>query len=263
MINLYDILANIDTALNNISQANGYYTDVQTISRVLVPWQDVPSNHMPWVGVLTDKLIANTGSAGPEDRLEVPIWIVAHITATDEDDKIDKLAKIENDIYTALNVDVRRGNNAIETRLIDIDTDIGDPDCRDTAGYRGTLVCQYRVNWYRDPRAGFNLAPVLQSAETGVNAADPITLTFNYTLASAEPATTAFAVTINGTPATISDVTNNNTTCQVNTSEAFNSGDTILISYTAPGSNPLKGSSSGRNVYDFTNQAVTNNVTGE
>ena len=105
-----------------------------------------------------------------------------------------------------------------------------------------------------------NTAPALDSAE--VNAATEVQLEFDDALVSSSVADkSAFSVTVEGNPRTIDSQTLNSThtTITLVVDSAIRPGDVVRVSYTKPGTNPLK-DGEGNEVASFTNQTVTNNV---
>ena len=111
-----------------------------------------------------------------------------------------------------------------------------------------------------------NTPPTLSSAGTYAigGTGTGIALQFNETIASTSiPATSAFAAKIAGTAVGVTSVTRDTTnTDTVNLVLNANpkAGDSVTVSYTTPGSNPLEDEASN-NVASFTDEAVTNNAT--
>ena len=111
-----------------------------------------------------------------------------------------------------------------------------------------------------------NTPPTLSSAGTYAigGTGTGIALQFNETIASTSiPLTSAFAAKIAGTAVGVTSVTRDTTnTDTVNLVLNANpkAGDSVTVSYTTPGSNPLEDEASN-NVASFTDEAVTNNAT--
>ena len=109
-----------------------------------------------------------------------------------------------------------------------------------------------------------NTAPTLSSAGTYAidGTGTGIALQFNETIASTSiPATSAFAAKIAGTAVGVTSVTRDtDDTDSVNLVLNANpkAGDSVTVSYTVPGSNPLE-DGAGNDVASFTDQTVTNN----
>ena len=86
-------------------------------------------------------------------------------------------------------------------------------------------------------------------------------LGFNETLAAAVPATSAFTVTVSGSPVAVSSVTNTGATSALTLASTVLQTDTgVRVSYDAPASGGLQ-DAAGNLVVDFTDQSVMNNAT--
>ena len=110
-----------------------------------------------------------------------------------------------------------------------------------------------------------NTAPTLSSAGTYAidGTGTGIALQFNETIAASSiPTASAFAAKIAGTAVTVASVAHDSSnTDTVNLVLGANpkAGDAVTVSYTVPGSNPLK-DEAGNDVASFTDEAVTNNA---
>ena len=109
-----------------------------------------------------------------------------------------------------------------------------------------------------------NTPPTLSSAVTNFigDTSSFITLQFNETIASTSiPASSAFAAKIAGTAVGVTSVTrdtNDTDTVHLIVNANPKAGDSVTVSYTKPGSNPLE-DEAGNEVASFTDAAVTNN----
>ena len=105
------------------------------------------------------------------------------------------------------------------------------------------------------------VAPVFQSAETNTNGTKVI-LTYNQTLSSTTAATSAFAVVVNSSAATINAAArgSNTSTIELTLSAAITEGQTVTVAYTDPsGSDDTNAvqSASGIDCASFTATSVT------
>ncbi|MYD65996.1 MAG: hypothetical protein F4X26_08495, partial [Chloroflexi bacterium] len=100
-----------------------------------------------------------------------------------------------------------------------------------------------------------NLPPVLTDATVDGNT---LTLTHAEDLdTGSTPGTGAYAVTVEGSAATVSNVSIGGDEVTLTLATAVTVGQTVLVSYTAPGTDPVQ-DESGLDAPSFSNQAVTN-----
>ncbi len=87
-----------------------------------------------------------------------------------------------------------------------------------------------------------------------------LTLTYNEALdGSSDPAAGTYVVKVNGSIVTVSGVDATGSTVLLTLANPVNAGDTVTVSYSIPGSNPVQ-DVAGNNAAAFSNQAVTNNT---
>jgi len=105
--------------------------------------------------------------------------------------------------------------------------------------------------------------PVLSTATVETAQPNRVVLTYNETLnGSSVPAVGNFVATVNGVDRTTTSVTIAGAVVNVNfDGAAVTAGQTVVIDYVVPGANQIK-DVAGNNAAAFTNQAVTNNVSG-
>ena len=102
-----------------------------------------------------------------------------------------------------------------------------------------------------------NLPPVLVNAEVDGAA---LTLTYAEDLdTGSEPAPSAYAVTVNGGAATVSNVAVSGAAVTLTLANAVTTGQTVTVSYAAPTNNPVQ-DESGLDAPSFSNRAVTNHT---
>ena len=107
-------------------------------------------------------------------------------------------------------------------------------------------------------------APTLAAARVDSLLATKVQLTFDESLDSTSiSGTSAFTVKVEGNSRTPTSVTAGSSTQRINlnfaATDAIRPGETVTVSYTKPGSNPLKDAADNE-VASFTDQAVTNNL---
>jgi len=145
------LLAAIDTALSAISIANGYKTDVTTVSPFLRSRDDVTSGERPFLGFGFD---VETYEPQNYQNMRVtvrwfvtgcanvgPTWSAASAT----------LNNLVDDIIAGVMSDDTFGGNAVQTRLIGTDTDESDADILQ-AGY-GWVFAEFETIYNRKTTA--------------------------------------------------------------------------------------------------------------
>ena len=104
------------------------------------------------------------------------------------------------------------------------------------------------------------IPPAIISAEIGTVNSTTLVMTYGETLnPTSVPATTAFSVSAPLSSPTVSGVAILGLTVRLTLSTAILYGDTVTVSYTKPGSNPLQ-DVAGNDCINLVNYAVTNNV---
>lgn len=103
-------------------------------------------------------------------------------------------------------------------------------------------------------------APVFVSAAVENATPSLLDITYNLSLSNIVPAVSAFKVMVNSSARTVSSVTISGTKVQLKLTSQVFSGNTITISYTKPGTNPLQTDAGGQAV-SISNQPVTNRIT--
>lgn len=99
-------------------------------------------------------------------------------------------------------------------------------------------------------------APIYSSAQVTNSAKSDIVLTFSETLGAFTPAASAFAVSGGKT---VSSVARSGAAITLTVNSAYAYGDTITVTYTKPGSNPLQ-DAAGNQTASFGPSSVTNNI---
>ena len=142
----------------------------------------------------------------------------------------------------------------------------GDMELTATAGREWAQAGQYQwtnitvPGWIEGQRVrvSANLAPVVTGATVD---GDQLVLTFAEALnTSSTPAASAFSVSVDGTAAAPDSVDSiGGTMVTLTLASAVTSGQTVTVSYTPPGTDPLE-DASGLDARGFTDETVTNNT---
>ena len=101
--------------------------------------------------------------------------------------------------------------------------------------------------------------PVYVSSSVENATPSSISIVYNLSLASINPATAAFTVNVNSVARTINSVAVAGTTVTLTLASPVVYGDVLTVAYSKPSTNPLQTSAGGQ-ATSFTAQAVTNNV---
>lgn len=136
---LKDLMAD----LGLISQANGYATDVASVTDQFVDWETGPHDFpLPVIGVVPGEATYEYISARVlRIRQAVSIEFVYRATTQPETWSIGDA--LVDDIIAAISVDRTRGGNAMDTRVTSAETDSGNADVMDSRG--GTAAGLMRV----------------------------------------------------------------------------------------------------------------------
>ena len=102
-----------------------------------------------------------------------------------------------------------------------------------------------------------NTAPTFVSA--GTNGTDEVVLTYDEALNTTQPATSAFTVKVGGTGRGVDTVAISGSAVTLTLASAFRPGDTLTVSYTKPGSNPIKDAADNE-AASLAETTVTNNL---
>ena len=101
------------------------------------------------------------------------------------------------------------------------------------------------------------VAPTFVSA--GTNDTDEVVLTYSETLNTTAPATSAFTVKVGGNSRGVDTVAISGSAVTLTLASAFRPGDTLTVSYTKPGSNPIKDAADNE-ADSLAETTVTNNL---
>jgi len=109
------IAENIETAINAITEANGFNQDLTAVRRKRIDFKDIT----PKDGLVA---IMQAGDEKPEQPVSAADWIQKFFLAAfviDSDKASDSIetrwAKVRDDIRKKLNEDIRRGDYALDT----------------------------------------------------------------------------------------------------------------------------------------------------
>jgi subtilisin family serine protease len=127
-------LANLRTALGQISVANGYATNITEIGDQAIDWDSVYQKYaLPVICVVPGQVRYEYVSKNILVVRQVVSLEFAYEAPT-QDDAWDTGDAIIDDIIGAIHVDTTRGGNALHTTIIDAQTDAGNPDLQDSRG---------------------------------------------------------------------------------------------------------------------------------
>jgi hypothetical protein len=145
------IIAAIKTALEGITVANGYKSDVETVEKLIKDWQSVSPSLRPWIGFRPGKERFQA-DAPYHLWVTLPIEIGSHLIADTEDLVDTAIVNLEDDIINAMYEDPTLGDTSVDVKLIEGESDIGDPDRLEGGaidGYSGTFVMRWEVTYER------------------------------------------------------------------------------------------------------------------
>lgn len=149
------ILDNLLSSFEGILTSAGYYNDVSNVSRSLKSFEDsydeTDSTSMPAIcfAPITTRY---QHQACKQIKKILPVTILAHIVATTEAERTQKLSNIEHDIETALMSDIARGAScpAIETQIIYSQTDEFDIFANHRNILTGSILFEIEIQYLRD-----------------------------------------------------------------------------------------------------------------
>lgn len=151
------ILADIAATLATITVANGYKSTVAQVDRYLRDYDDVDASDKPWLGFFPGPERAEHRFGGCI-TMTLPVTIVGHVSVAstgaetvDQTARTVALSNLQDDVIAALSADIRRGGNAIETRLSGIasQTDEGVPEHESDAGGSASIQLTFEVVYDR------------------------------------------------------------------------------------------------------------------
>jgi uncharacterized repeat protein (TIGR02059 family) len=126
-----------------------------------------------------------------------------------------------------------------------------------SGGLAATITAKSVTN---NVNAVIPVIPVYVSSAVQNSTPSILEMTYDQTLASIIPATSAFTVLVNSVVRTVSSVAVSGTIVRLTLSSQVYSGDIIVVAYAKPASNQLQTASGGQ-AATLTAQSVTNNVT--
>jgi len=256
----------IDTIVSNlqtIAQANDYLTNITTISRTIKSWNELLQGDslLPYVCVFPE-MSTPIYQQMYNLKMNLPIFIVAIQSATDEANKTYLLSNIITDIIECMLYDQTQGGYAIATNIVDIQTDEGDPDARDSYGLSAVAVFHFNVIYEVDTR--HYTTPTFSSASI-----DGSTLTALWTYSSkhidifntaSEPSTTDFTVTgSNSGEIAVTDITISGNNITFTLESSVDTYETVELDYTS-GDNPLVSYNGALEAANLSGASVTNNT---
>ena len=149
-----DALLDIVDAMEEISIANGYATDVATVVQRFLDWEtgrlDVP---LPAIGVVPgearyeEQSVPTASTSVVRVRTSVSIqYVYAAETQTEVWQSGYEMA---DDIIAAVSVDRTRSGNALTTRIVSVETDAGNADTMDSRGGTAAGIVFLELDFWR------------------------------------------------------------------------------------------------------------------
>lgn len=148
-------LKNLVTVMGTITAGNGYATTVATVVKSFVDWETgPPRGTLPIVAVVPldatyDYLSART-TACVGVRITQNVAIEYVYSATTQDIVWQTGDELADDIIAAVSVDRTRGGNAMDTRVVSVETDSGNVDTMDSRGGVAAGIVRLAVDLARD-----------------------------------------------------------------------------------------------------------------
>jgi hypothetical protein len=138
------ILSNLQTTFESITVANGYKTTVVKVQALARGYADVKTGERPFIGYVPQ---AEQVEYQPFNRIRctLNVSVIGHVSGNSQSDRSTKLNDLIDDLIAALNADPTRGTNAINTKLVQFETDEGDPDARGD----GSVLAQVQIQYER------------------------------------------------------------------------------------------------------------------
>lgn len=138
------ILNNLQTTFEGITVAGGYKTTIVKVQALARGYADVKTGERPFIGYVPQ---AEQVEYQPFNRIRctLNVSVIGHVNGNSQSDRSTKLNNLIDDLIAALNEDPTRGSNAINTKLVQFETDEGDPDGRGD----GSVLAQVQIQYER------------------------------------------------------------------------------------------------------------------
>jgi hypothetical protein len=144
--NSTEIVNDLVTALSAISVAGGYKTDVETVSRTVKTWDE--ATQRPEIGVGKQPVIYEPYAPNCL-RCTMQVSLVAHILNATEAGRLTAVENLLDDIIKAIYTDHTRSSNAIDTKILRSDDDLGVGHSVTHQGYGASLLVELECKWDR------------------------------------------------------------------------------------------------------------------
>lgn len=128
------ILREIKRALEGITKARGYGTDVGTVESVVRPWNEAYRKPLPWVGFAPMRQPTPSPEPFGRYRWRMPVTVIIHTTGSGADQLAaheaahEALDTLMDDVIAAMQEDPSWCGRAILTHLTGYDTTDGDAE---------------------------------------------------------------------------------------------------------------------------------------
>jgi hypothetical protein len=127
-------LANLKAALDLISVANGYKTNMTTVGKQAIDWDSVHADFgLPVVCIVPGQVRYENRSNDIMTATQTVSLEFCYAAPT-QDAAWDTGDDIIDDLIAAVMVDPTRGGDALHTTVVDAQTDAGNPDLQDSRG---------------------------------------------------------------------------------------------------------------------------------
>ena len=136
------IIDNLKSTLESITVAGGYKSTVTKVEVLAKTWLQVSEAIRPWLGIVPQETSYEHLPAG-RVRSVFNIDIIGHVANGTYEEKRTRLADLLDDVWGAVNVDLTRGANAVNTMITTSETDEGAPEAE------GTIVISLNVVYMR------------------------------------------------------------------------------------------------------------------
>ena len=151
MPNRDEILSNLGQSLAEINGSSRFWNKVSAVGSTLKTYDELGASEIPWLGYWPTETSPGPVAFPFGDELHtLEVQLIGVVNAT-LDTRTTALARLEQDIRTALYADRSRGGYAVDTRITGAPiTDEGNPDKQGLNGSRATLTLVVQCIYFPD-----------------------------------------------------------------------------------------------------------------
>jgi len=143
------IMSDLISALEGITVANGYKSNVQAVLRTVQDYDSVRTGTgCPAITLKRSNCAYEYRSCDHIDAT-LTVDLLVHVDGSTDAARYTAIDNLEDDIIAAVSVDITRGGNAIETRVRSTIDDTGDPDTMDSRGGGSSAVITIDIMFER------------------------------------------------------------------------------------------------------------------